>query len=101
MKFFALYLFNSHEVVEDKSTKSCLKSFLDFISNSFDVQYFIKAFWFVFVQVLFRDKYSELYQLGCIFLSSSENLVLFNLPSVSMLQMRNADSRSELILLLV
>lgn len=59
MKFFALYLFNIHEVVQDKSTESCLKSFLDFISNSFDVQYFIKAFWFVFMQVLFRDKYSD------------------------------------------
>ena len=60
-KFFALYFFNIHEVVQDKSTKSCLKSFLDFINNCFNVQYFIKVFGFVFVQVLFRDKYSELY----------------------------------------
>lgn len=60
-KFFALYFFNIHEGVQDKSTKSCLKSFLDFINNCFNVQYFIKVFGFVFVQVLFRDKYSELY----------------------------------------
>lgn len=60
-KFFALYFFNIHEVVQDKSTKSCLKSFLDFINNCFNVQYFIKVFGFVFIQVLFRDKYSELY----------------------------------------
>lgn len=61
MKLFALYFFSIHEVVQDKSTKSCLKSFLDFINNCFKVQCFIKAFEFVFVHVLFRDKYSELY----------------------------------------
>lgn len=55
MKFFALYLFNIHEVVQDKSTESCLKTVLDFISNYFDVQYLIKVFWFVILQVLFRD----------------------------------------------
>lgn len=70
MKFFALYLFNIHEVVKDRSTESCLKSVLDFISNYFDVQCPIKAFWFVILQVLFRDEYSEFYHLACIFLNS-------------------------------
>lgn len=44
MKFLALYLFNIHEVVQDRSRKSCLKSFLDYINDYFDVQYLIKAF---------------------------------------------------------
>lgn len=76
MKFFALCLFNIHEVVQDKSTENCLKSVVDFISNHFDVQCLIRGFWFVILQVLFRDKYSELYHLACIFLTSQESLVL-------------------------
>lgn len=68
MKFFALYLFNIREV-QNRSTKNCLKSFLDFV-NYFDVQYLIKACWFLSVQVLFRDKYSELYHLAYSFLNS-------------------------------
>lgn len=70
MKVFALYLFNIHEVVQDKSTESCLKTVLGFIRNYFDVQDLIRAFWLVILQVLFWDKYSELYRLTCLCMNS-------------------------------